>query len=214
MAILAHCLCDACAELLPFDAPFLIADAPQNHRRVIPVSFDHSLQKAYVLFVDSCQAVLLDDQNAETVTCVKHLRSHRIVARTVCVASELLQLEEPPLLEPVRNAASDSCMILMHVHTLEFHRLSVEEESAVRVEGYMPDACHGLIGINNLSSGRNFCHYGIEIRILAAPQVRILHRNYSCGDMGCLGLDDHSACIGGTCHIPVSILQNVPYGVS
>ena len=145
MAILAHCLCDACAELLPFDAPFLVADAPQNHRRVIPVPFDHSLQKACVLFVDTREAVLFYDQNAETVTCVKHFRSHRIVARTVCVASELLQLEKPPLLEPVRNAGADSCMVLVHVHSLELYRFSVEEESAVRVECDMPDACHGFI---------------------------------------------------------------------
>ena len=80
VAIFPHGFRDAAAEVVPLDSPFLIAHAPEYYARVVSVPFDHPLQQTGMLFVDSCETVLLDDQYAQPVAGVQHFRSHRIVA--------------------------------------------------------------------------------------------------------------------------------------
>ena len=104
---------------------------------MVSVATDHAFEKVGVLLVYAGQAVLLDHEDSHTVTCVKQLRSHRVMARTIGVAAELLQLHKSPFLKPVRDSAADSGMVLMHVHALQLHGFSIEHEASVRVEGYV-----------------------------------------------------------------------------
>ena len=158
MAVFAHGLGDACSELIPLQSPFFVSDAPQDDRRVVPVAADHASEKLSMFLVDACKAVLLDDEDAETVAYVQQSWSHRVMARAVCVASELLQLHEPPLLECVWDAAAHSGVVLVHVHALELHHLTVEEEAPVVVECYVSDAGCGLIAVDEIAVGIDLGH--------------------------------------------------------
>ena len=125
---------------------------------MVSVASDHAFEKVDMLLVYACEAVLFDDEDSQTVTCIEKFRSHRIMAGTVCVASEFLQLQKPPLLKSVGYSASYTCMILVHVHTLELHLLSVEDEAFVRVEPDMPYSCHGFICVGECAVCKDLCN--------------------------------------------------------
>ena len=139
---------------------------------MVSVTADHASEKVGVFLVYAGQAVLLDHEDSHTVTCVKQLGSHRIVARTVGVASELLKLHEPPFLKAVRDSAADSGMVLMHVHSLQLHGFSIEHEPGVRVEGYVSYTCCRLVRISQHVVAVDLCHHIVKIWILVAPEVR------------------------------------------
>ena len=80
MAVFAHALGDASAEILPLDAPFLVSCTPQDYARMVSVASDHASEKVDVLLVYAGKAVFLNNEDAEAVAGVECLRSHRIVA--------------------------------------------------------------------------------------------------------------------------------------
>ena len=53
------------------------------------------------------------------------------MARPVCVAAELLELEQSPLLQAVRDAGTHSRVVLVHVYALEFDELWCESEKDI-----------------------------------------------------------------------------------
>ena len=119
MAVFAHAFGYTSSEILPLDSPFLVSYAPEYHARVVAVAADHTLKQVDMFLVHASEAVFVDYEEAEAVACVKHCRSHRVVARTVCVASQFLQLHESPLLKTVRYGRTYSGMVLMATDSLD-----------------------------------------------------------------------------------------------
>ena len=46
---------------------------------MVTVAFYHAFQQAGMLFVDTNQAVLFDDKDAQAITGIKHFGRHRVV---------------------------------------------------------------------------------------------------------------------------------------
>ena len=176
---------------------------------MVSVSTYHPLKQVHMLTVDSCETVFLDDKNSQSVADVQQSRCHRVVARTVGVAAELLELHQSPFLKAIRDAGSYSCVVLVHVYTLQLDHLSIEEEASVVVEFNMSDAGYGLIRVYESVACINLSHQCVQIRILAAPEVWILHRN-DCQSLVVVLCKDHRA-LSGTfaCNLSVSILEDV-----
>ena len=77
-------------------------------------------------------------------------------------------------------------MVLMHVHSFEFHRFIVQEKAPVTVECYVSDACHGGICVRKFSVHEHICLDVVQIRIFATPKVRIFYRDHT--ETACIGL--------------------------
>ena len=120
---------------------------------MVSVACYHTSQKFSVLLVDSCKTVLLNYEDTKSVAYVQKGWGHRIVARTVGVAAEFLQLEKSPFLKTVRDSRTYSGVVLMHIHTLELHYISVQEEASVSIEFDVSDTCCGRVGVGQVSVG-------------------------------------------------------------
>ena len=173
MAILAHGSGDAGAGLLPLDAPLFVAHAPEDDGGMIAVAADHALQEVDVLGVDTRQAVLFNDEDAEAVASVEHLRRHGVVGSAVGIAAELLELLEAVDLQRIGNAAAHTRMVLVHVGPLQLDVLPVEEEATVGVEGDVADAEGGLVAVHHLPALQHLGTHIIYIRCIHRPKARI-----------------------------------------
>ena len=92
---------------------------------MVAVALDHALQQAKMLIVDAHQAVLLNDEDALTVANVEHRWRHGIMRRTISIAAELFDLLDTPCLQSIGDGRTYAGMILMQVHALQFHLLTV-----------------------------------------------------------------------------------------
>lgn len=79
MHVVRHGACYAFAEVLPFDAPFLVADTPHDDGGVVAVATNHVGELLLMIVVDAREAVLLNDENAHAVAGVNHGGRHGVV---------------------------------------------------------------------------------------------------------------------------------------
>ena len=79
LCIFAHRLGQTGALDGVLQSPLLVAVAPEDDRRMVPVALDHPLQQSQVLLVDAHQAVLVDDEDALTVADIEQGGRHGIM---------------------------------------------------------------------------------------------------------------------------------------
>ena len=87
MAELAHGCSDATAEVVPFDAPFLVADTPENNAWMVAVAMNHRSELVPLVVVHTRETVLLKHEHAQSVAGVEEFRCSGIMARTNGIAS-------------------------------------------------------------------------------------------------------------------------------
>ena len=68
-------------------------------------------------------------------------------------------------------------MILMKVHTLQLHLLTVQQETLLGIERYLTDACCGLISVCYFSILDDGGFHLIQIRVCNVPEVWTLYRD-------------------------------------
>ena len=124
---------------------------------MIAVAAYHPLQQAKMLVVDTRQAVLVYHEHSLTVADVEQGWRHRVVRRAVGIAAEFLQLPDTPFHERFRDGSTYTSMILMHIHALQFQRLTIQHEAFISIEGYVADTRCGLIDVRHLSSHFHCC---------------------------------------------------------
>ena len=151
VAIFTHRGSNACTVFFPLDAPLLVAYAPKDDARMVAVAVYHAFQQAGMFFVDTRQTVFLYHKNAEAVTGIEHFGSHRVMGRTVGIAAELLQFLQSVHLQGIGNAGTYSGVVLVHVHTFQFQRLSVQEEALVGIEADVTNTRSSGISIHQLA---------------------------------------------------------------
>ena len=98
---------------------------------MVAVAVYHAFQQASMFLVDTRQTVFFYHKDAEAVAGIEHFGSHRVMGRTVGIAAELLQFLQSVHLQGIGNAGTYSGVVLVHVHTFQFQRLSVQEEALV-----------------------------------------------------------------------------------
>ena len=143
VAIFAHRGSNACTAFFPLDAPLLVAYAPKDDARMVAVAVYHTFQQAGMFLVDARQTVFLYYKNAEAVAGIEHFGSHRVMGRTAGIAAELLQFLQSVHLQGIGNAGTYSGVVLVHVHTFQFQRLSVQEEALVGIEADVANTNRG-----------------------------------------------------------------------
>ena len=151
VAIFAHRGSNACTAFFPLDAPLLVAYAPKDDARMVAVAVYHTFQQAGMFLVDARQTVFLYYKNAEAVAGIEHFGSHRVMGRTVGIAAELLQFLQSVHLQGIGNAGTYSGVVLVHVHTFQFQRLSVQEEALVGIEADVTNTRSSGISIHQLA---------------------------------------------------------------
>ena len=151
VAIFTHRGSNACTVFFPLDAPLLVAYAPKDDARMVAVAVYHAFQQAGMFFVDTRQTVFLYHKNAEAVTGIEHFGSHRVMGRTVGIAAELLQFLQSVHLQGIGNAGTYSGVVLVHVHTFQFQRLSVQKEALVGIEADVTNTRSSGISIHQLA---------------------------------------------------------------
>ena len=151
VAIFAHRGSNACTAFFPLDAPLLVAYTPKDDARMVAVAVYHAFQQAGMFFVDTRQTVFLYHKNAEAVAGIEHFGSHRVMGRTVGIAAELLQFLQSVHLQGIGNAGTYSGVVLVHVHTFQFQRLSVQEEALVGIEADVTNTRSSGISIHQLA---------------------------------------------------------------
>ena len=151
VAIFAHRGSNACTAFFPLDAPLLVAYAPKDDARMVAVAVYHTFQQAGMFLVDTRQTVFLYHKNAEAVAGIEHFGSHRVMGRTVGIAAELLQFLQSVHLQGIGNAGTYSGVVLVHVHTFQFQRLSVQKEALVGIEADVTNTRSSGISIHQLA---------------------------------------------------------------
>ena len=151
VAIFAHRGSNACTAFFPLDAPLLVAYTPKDDARMVAVAVYHAFQQAGMFLVDARQTVFLYHKNAEAVAGIEHFGSHRVMGRTVGIAAELLQFLQSVHLQGIGNAGTYSGVVLVHVHTFQFQRLSVQEEALVGIEADVTNTRSSGISIHQLA---------------------------------------------------------------
>jgi len=73
------------------------------------------------------------------------------MGRTVGIAAELLQFLQSVHLQGIGNAGTYSGVVLVHVHTFQFQRLSVQEEALVGIEADVTNTRSSGISIHQLA---------------------------------------------------------------
>ena len=145
---------------------------------MVAITFDHPLQQAQMFLVDTHQTVLIDDQHTLAVADIEQGRSHGVMRGTIGIAADGLQLTDAPRLQGIGDSGSHAGMILMHVHALQFQRLTVKQEASFCVEGNLADADRGGIDIGHLVIHLDDVLYLIEVRIIGTPQMGILDHHH------------------------------------
>ena len=139
---------------------------------MVTIATNHALQEVDMLGVDTRQTVLLDDEDAEAVASVQHLRRHGVVGSAIGIAPELLKLLEAINLQSIGDAAANARMVLVHVDAFQLDVLPVEEETAVGIESDMADAEGSVIAILQLASYIDLGTHIIYIRRIHGPKSR------------------------------------------
>ena len=151
VAIFTHRGSNACTAFFPLDAPLLVAYTPKDNARMVAVAVYHAFQQAGMFLVDTRQTVFFYHKDAEAVAGIEHFGSHRVMGRTVGIAAELLQFLQPVHLQGIGNAGTYSGVVLVHVHTFQFQRLSVQEEALVGIEADVTNTRSSGISIHQLA---------------------------------------------------------------
>ena len=157
MTIFPHGSRNPSTLVFPFNSPFLITGTPKHHTRMITVAFYHALEKAHVLFVDTRQPVFFNNQYTQLIASIQHLGSHRIMAGTISIGTQFLQLLQTEILQSIRNAGTYTSMVLMHVESFHLYCFTIQQEALVCMEFDVTDTgtsgidIHQLICLINLS---------------------------------------------------------------
>ena len=90
MSIFSHSSSNPCTLNGILDAPFLVAIAPENDRRMIAIALNHVLQQAQMFCIDTCQSVFIDNEDTFSVTDIQLSRRHGVVGGAIGITSECL----------------------------------------------------------------------------------------------------------------------------
>jgi len=148
---------------IALDGPFFVTQRPENYAWMIPVADHKAFQQIEVFLVYSHKPVLIEDQHSKTVANIEQVRCWRILRCTDCMCAPFLEFFYPEFLQGIRNGNTNACMVLVLVHSFDFHVFSVQEESQVGVEADSPYAYWCQVIINYFSAFNNFSLKGIQV---------------------------------------------------
>ena len=161
---------------IALNPPLLVADRPDDDRGMVAIAADHRFELAEVIRVDAHQAVLVDDEHAETVAGIEQLRRRRIVGGAVGVAAHRLQLPDAKILQRIGQRRAHAGMVLVVVGPLDRDPHAVQEEPGVRVEADGADTEGGLRAVHGAAVVEHGRHQPVEMRRLQGPELGIGHR--------------------------------------
>ena len=107
---------------------------------MVAVALHHLFQVVQVFRAAAQQAVLVHHEHPEPVASVQQFGRGRVVAAPVGVTAHLLQPANAEFLNAVGHGRSHARVVLMAADALDLQVLSVQEETAVRIEPEAPDA--------------------------------------------------------------------------
>ena len=150
----------------------LIADGPQEHRRVVAVAAHHVCYVAVNPFLEEVEraliarraavpafeplplrelplvAGLVHDEESQLVAEVVEHRCLWVVAHADGIHANLLQLLQPMLPHLRRHDGSQHAGIMVQTHALHLHPLTVQGEAVVRVELQRAQSCSNHAAIH------------------------------------------------------------------
>ena len=178
--------------------PFLVAHRPKNNRWRVTVSFHHQLKLRHPFCVGTHHACLAHHHHAEAIAGVHPLLRRHVVRGSHGISAHIFQHCQPVPLQPVGKRSADSSVVLMIASAFDLHRLAVEEESFVCIEGYGAHSETYPLSVSRFSTGLDGDYRRVKVRSFRRPecgirQVRV--RGESGGAIGCKGLR-HGLCAG------------------
>ncbi len=152
---------------------FLIADAPEKNRWVIPVAADKPINLRQDFRRVARAAMFIQNQHTQAVACIEQFRIRIAVRHPPRIAARFLQFENAVFLQRVRNGNANARKILMICGTLNGYMLAVEKEARVGIERHCANAegSFGLIedGVSLLEGGDE----GVEVGMIEGPELGV-----------------------------------------
>ena len=147
MTHLRQCTCNGFAARVPLNAPFLVADTPENDAGMATVMANHGSQYMQLRSGNSCQTVLIDHHDTQRIAHVEHYIGSGMMRRAIGIHAHGLQLSQAPQMKSVGNSHSHSGMVLVHIYALYLQGFAIEHKPAVGIEHHMADAVTVTCGI-------------------------------------------------------------------
>ena len=156
----------------------LVADAPDENRRVIAVAKHHCLKVPSVPLVKVKSVVefclfnfpnvkgFVHDDKSHSVTQIEQLGSRRVVRCAYPVTAHLLKYIKLPFDGTGVDGSAEATKVMMIAHPLYYNRFTVEDESLFRVKFKRPDACNSLIHIGQQLAGPDPGFNPVKLRVL------------------------------------------------
>ncbi|OPZ19541.1 MAG: hypothetical protein BWZ10_00916 [candidate division BRC1 bacterium ADurb.BinA364] len=157
-----------------------VADAPQNHARVVAVPFEEIRQVAppplleiagiavgaFPPFVER----LVHDEKAHAVAQIQQDRRWRIVRSANGVAAHVLEYAQPALDDAVRDRRADAAGVVVLAYAAHFFRLAVASETAVGIEREPAESDGCIQMVDRRAVVRKDLAQGVEVRRIGRPK--------------------------------------------
>jgi len=162
----------------------LVAHAPQDHARVVPVTADRVRHVDLGPLVEEQVVVegvlghgpaveeLVHDQEPHPVAQVQELRGHRVVGRAHGIGPDLPEPLEAPLPHPQGHGSPESASVVVQAHAPDPDVLAVEPETALRPElGLAYAEGHGLF-VDHLVACHDLGDGLVQVGLVQVPEPR------------------------------------------
>ena len=121
----------------------------------------------------------VQDENSQAIAKVELFRRGHVVARSQGVDSHFLQDFELPLRRPQMKRRPQSAQVMMQAYAFELNALAVEKKAVVGIELDGADAKNGFNLVDHAPTYCDGRDGRVEIRMLAAPQLGVIHLDLS-----------------------------------
>ena len=132
--------------------PLLISNRPHKDRCAASVSFYQSLKLVHIFRATVQQALFIQHQHAQAVTCIQQLRCRRMVAGPVCIGAHLFQQAYAIVLQVIRQGAPHTRMVLVVVGSFNLYVFPVQIKTCSCVNVYRSEPKAHLHAINSFTS--------------------------------------------------------------
>src|SRR5579885_338744 len=162
----------------------LVADAPQDDRRMVAVAVDHIADVALAPLIEKLGVAVGDfgdaphvegfvhDDDAHAVAGFEHLGRGRIVAGTERVDARGLENLKLALDRAAVDGGAERAEIVMIADALNAHAAAVEQEPFLLVEGDGADAERRGVAVDDAGVVEDLAHQRVEIGTVDIPALR------------------------------------------
>ena len=162
----------------------LVADAPHDDARMIPVALHQIREITLVPFIEEAGIIairflaaphvkaLVHHHDSHGITHIQKLGSRRIMTASDGIHTHIPEDGELAMKRILVEGGTETSEIVMLAHAIDLHILAIEKETLPGIKPHITEGGLRSGGIHHLAIHHQFALHGIEIALADRPEMR------------------------------------------